>query len=285
VNRGRAASIRARLRGVARQRSEDFNLTLNAYAVERYLYRLSRSKWAEKFVLKGALLFGIWFDEPHRPTRDADLLAFGPDDAATIKSIVTEICTMEADDGIVNDPRSVQVEEIRENARYGGQRVRLVGSLDGARCTAQVDHGFGDAVTPEPTMASYPTMLDDTPAPVLPIYPRETVIAEKLEAIVSHGMPNSRMKDYFDLRALAREGKIDSQVLIQAIRATFDRRGTPFPDGVPPGLSDEFANDRTKLALWKGFLERSRLEAPTLPEVVADVRDALINPMQGASKL
>lgn len=284
MNRGRAASIRARLRDVARQRGEDFNLTLNGYAVERYLYRLSKSGWADKFVLKGALLFDLWFDEPHRPTRDADFLAFGPDDATTIKSIMTEICAIDADDGIVYDPHSIRVEEIRENAGYGGQRVRLSGSLDGSRCTAQIDIGFGDAVTPQPTIATYPTMLDDTPAPVLRTYPRETVISEKLEAIVSLGMLNSRMKDFYDLRALVREGRADADVLVEAIRATFDRRSTPIPEGVPPGLSTEFANDPAKVALWKGFLDRNRLEAPTLPEVVTDVRAALMESMRLARK-
>lgn len=280
MNRGRAASLRARLRDVARQRGEDFNLTLNGYAVERYLYRLSKSAWADKFVLKGALLFDLWFDQPHRPTRDADFLAFGPDDVASIKSIMTDICAIDVDDGIAYDTDSIRVEEIRENARYGGLRVRLSGSLDGSRCTAQIDIGFGDVVTPEPSVATYPVMLDDVPAPVLRVYPRETVISEKLEAIVSLGMLNSRMKDFFDLRALVREGRADRKILVEAIRATFDRRSTPIPEGVPPGLSTEFANDSAKRALWKGFLDRSRLKAPTLLEVVTDVRAALMEPMR-----
>lgn len=274
MSHGRAASIRARLHEVARQRGEDFNLTLNAYAVERYIYRLSKSARADRFVLKGALLFSLWFDEPHRPTRDADFLLSGPDDAATVKATVAEICAIEADDGIEFDRNSITVEEIRENARYGGLRVRLSGSLDGSRCTAQIDIGFGDAVTPEPKTASFPTMLDDMPAPVLRVYSRETVISEKLEAVVSLGMLNSRMKDFFDLRTLVREEQADRDLLVEAIRATFHRRGTPIPVGVPPGLSDEFASDPTKMALWNGFLKRNRLEAPTLTEVVAEVRAA-----------
>lgn len=280
MNRGRAASLRARLRDVARQRGEDFNLTLNSYAVERYLYRLSKSAWAGKFVLKGALLFDLWFDEPHRPTRDADFLAFGLDDAASIKSIVADICAIDASDGIEYDVDSIRVEEIRENARYGGLRVRLSGSLDGSRCTAQIDIGFGDAVTPEPSVATYPVMLDDVPAPVLRVYPRETVISEKLEALVSLGMLNSWMKDLYDLRALVREGRADRDLLVEAIRATFDRRSTPVPQGVPPGLSTEFAEDPAKLALWKGFLDRNRLEAPPLSEVVKELRAALTEPMR-----
>lgn len=280
MNRGRAALVRTQLRDVARQRGEDFSLTLNSYAVERYLYRLSKSAWADKFILKGALLFAVWFDEPHRPTRDADFLAFGPDDAATVKSIVTEICAIEADDGIVFDPASIRLEEIRENVRYGGQRVRFSGSLDGSLCTAQIDLGFGDAVTPEPKVVTYPSLLSDMPAPVLRAYPRETVISEKLEAIVSLGMSNSRMKDFFDLRTLVREGRADRVHLVEAIRATFDRRGTPIPEGVPLGLSSEFANSAAKIALWKGFLDRNRLQAPALFNVVTEVRAALEEPMQ-----
>ena len=171
MSANRAASIRARLRDVARERGEEFNLTLNRYAVERYLYRLSVSRWAEQFVLKGALLFDLWFDEPHRPTRDAEFLGFGPDDAATAKAIVTDICAIDVDDGIEFDPAATKVEEIREDARYGGLRVRISGRLDGALCTVQIDIGFGDAVTPGPLVVDYPTILDAVPAPGLRVYP------------------------------------------------------------------------------------------------------------------
>lgn len=271
----RAAAIRARLRDAARERGEDFNLTLNRYAVERYLYRLSISRWAEQFVLKGALLFGLWFDEAHRPTRDADLLGFGPDDAVTARSIVTAICAIEVDDGIEFDPAATKVEEIREEARYGGLRIRIPGTLDGSLCTAQIDIGFGDVVTPGPMVVDYPTLLDGVPAPRLRVYPRESVMSEKLEAIVSLGMANSRMKDYYDLRALIREDKVDKASLVDAIRATFERRQTRIPEAIPMGLSDEFANTPTKITQWKAFLDRNRLEGPPLGAVLADIRTAL----------
>lgn len=280
MNTSRAASIRARLRDVARERVEDFNLTLNRYAVERYLYRLSTSRWAEQFVLKGALLFDLWFDEPHRPTRDADFLGFGPDDAATAMTIVKEICAIGVDDGIAFDPAATRVEEIREDARYGGLRVRISGTLDGALCTAQIDIGFGDAVTPRPILVDYPTMLEGVPAPRLRVYPRESVMSEKLEAIVSLGMGNSRMKDYYDLRALIREDMVDKARLVDAIRATFDRRQTRIPETIPVGLSDEFARNPAKIAQWKAFLDRNRLEGPALVDVVTEIRTALAPAMR-----
>ena len=152
------------------------------------------------------------------------------------------------------DPASIKVQEIREEARYGGLRVTLHGRLRNARCPVQLDVGYGDAVTPGPEEAIYPTLLDDLPAPRLRVYPRESVVAEKLEAIASLGMTNSRMKDYFDLRALAHEGAVDPEVLTAAIAATFARRGTPLPDGLPLGLADEFARDRLKQSQWNAFL-------------------------------
>lgn len=279
---GRAASIRARLLDVARERGDEFSLVLNRYAVERYLYRLSISRWAEQFVLKGALLFDLWFDEPHRPTRDADFLGFGPDDAATAMTIVTDICAIEVDDGIEFDPAATRIDEIREDARYGGLRVRIPGTLDGALCTAQIDIGFGDAVTPGPMVVDYPTILEGVPAPRLRVYPRESVMSEKLEAIVSLGMANSRMKDYYDLRALIREAIVEKASLVDAIRATFDRRHTPIPEGIPMGLSNEFANSPAKIAQWKAFLDRNRLEGPALADVVGEIRTALAPSMRRA---
>jgi predicted nucleotidyltransferase component of viral defense system len=279
-----AASIRARLLNLAKERGEDFSLTLNRYAVERYLYRLAQSSWRDNFLLKGALLFDLWFGEPHRPTRDADFLGFGSDDMKALAATVAEVCSIPAADGIEFDVSSITIAEIREDARYGGLRVRLTGILDTARCSVQLDVGYGDAVTPGPDEADYPTLLSDLPAPRLRVYPRATVAAEKLEAIVSLGMANSRMKDFFDIRALAREGKIDPTILAAAIAATFARRGTPLPTDTPLGLSDSFARDAGKLAQWKAFLGRNRLAAPALHEVIDEVRGFVTEPLRLARK-
>jgi len=279
VNAGLIASVHARLLARAKERGEDFNLTLTRYAVERFLYRLSISVLREKFWLKGALLFDLWFQAPHRPTRDADLLGLGPQDAAALGEAVRTICNIQAGDGMVFHASSIGIEEIREDTRYGGLRVRLVGLLGRASSTVQLDVGYGDAVTPGPEEIDYPVLLADQPAPRLRAYPRATVAAEKFEAIVSIGMANTRMKDYFDLRSLAREGILDPATLAGAIAATFARRGTALPDAMPAGLSDEFAGDAVKRGQWKAFLLRNRLEASELSQAVTEVREFVAEPL------
>ena len=199
MSRNVAASIRARLKQQADASKQDFNLTLTRYGLERLLYRLSVSPHAPGFLLKGALLFSLWYDHPHRPTRDADLLGFGPSDIGSVVAAFVQICQVEVDDGIVFDPASVKGSEIRKDAGYGGVRVDIQARLDGARIALQVDVGFGDAVTPAPQAVSYPVLLHDMPAPRLRAYPKYTVVAEKFHAICLLGMVNTRLKDYFDL--------------------------------------------------------------------------------------
>lgn len=279
---GRAASIHARLLKRARERGEDFNLVLTRYAIERFLYRLSLAPLGKSLVLKGALLFDLWFDVPHRPTHDADFLGIGDHTADSLIAALGIVCSVVSDDGMEFDAASVATEEIREEARYGGLRAKLLGRLGNARCPLQIDVGYGDAVTPGPETAVYPTLLDDLPAPRLRVYPRATVMAEKLDAIISLGIANSRMKDYFDLHALAREGKVDANVLADAIAATLTRRATLIPAGDPFGLSAEFALDATKRTQWSAFLRKNRLEAPALDVVVAEIRDHVQSPLRQA---
>lgn len=276
----RAASIRARLLAKAKARGEDFNRVLTRFATERWLYRLSVSGHAREFLLKGAMLFDLWFDQPHRPTRDADFLGVRPADAGALARAVAEVCSIEADDGLRYDAASIRVAEIRENASYSGLRVALAALLGTARCPMQLDVGFGDAVTPGPEEATFPTLLEDLPAPRLRVYPRETVIAEKLEAAVILDMANSRMKDLFDLRMLAREGKTRPADVAKAIRATFQRRGTTIPAETPTVLTDAFARDPVKLQQWRLFLARNQLEGVTLEETVAEVRAFLDEPLR-----
>ncbi len=268
----RIASIHQRLLDGARARGEDFQHVLDRYAVERLLYRLSQSTYRDQFLLKGAMLFALWFDLPHRPTRDADFLAFGEPGPDQLANMMRELCAMPADDGLEYNGGSVIVTAIREEAKYHGQRITLQASLGKARCTVQWDMGFGDAVTPGPLDATYPTLLPDMPAPSLRVYPRETVFAEKYEAIAQLGIANSRMKDYFDLLALVREGRINATNLHAAIQATFARRGTELTKAHPFGLSEEFALDSQKQAQWSAFLRRNRLQAPDLETVVAEIR-------------
>ena len=269
------ASIRARLKNHADATKQDFNLILTHFGLERLLYRLSISEHAGNYLLKGALLFSLWYDQPKRPTRDADLLGFGADDIATAVAVFREICKIPVEDGIVFDPDSVKGAEIREQAGYGGVRIDLVGTLDGARISLQVDIGFGDAVTPAPEAVQYPVLIDDLPAPQLRAYPKYTVIAEKFHAICLLGMANTRMKDYFDLHVLLTDGDIDPGQVMAAVQATFDRRKLDVPKTVPAGLSDEFAGDPAKQRQWAAFHKKSRLSAKDLPETTRIVREAL----------
>ena len=275
MTRDRAASVRARLLNVAKATGTDFNLVLVRFALERLLFRLSTSAYSDRFVLKGALLFTLWYDLPHRATRDADLLGFGPSDTGSMASVFRDIASVAVDDGIVFDPASVRVGVIRKDAGYGGVRVTLNGKLANARCVAQVDVGFGDAVTPGPTDAVYPVLLDDLPAPRLRTYPVYTVVAEKLHAIVVLGMVNSRLKDYLDLVVIMEREALDEPTLALAIAATFQRRGTALPNAPPLGLSDEFALDPTRIALWQSLLKKNNIVHRPLVDVVTVLRVAL----------
>lgn len=269
----RAASIRARLKQHPATSKQDFNLTLTQYGLERVLYRLSVSDHAPNFLLKGALLFQLWYGQPHRPTRDADLLGFGPDDVPTLVGVFRSLCSIEVDDGIVFDPESVDGTEIRKDAGYGGVRIDLRATLDGARLALQIDIGFGDAVTPAAQPITYPTLLADVPAPTLRAYPKATVVAEKLHAVSVLGMTNTRMKDFFDLWVLLHDATMDDAELQCAIEATFARRQTAIPNAPPIGLSDAFAEDTTKQVQWRAFLKKNGLEAMDLSAVVRYVRE------------
>lgn len=274
MSRNLAASIRARLKQRADATKQDFNLTLTHYGLERLLYRLSISPHAGNYLLKGALLFSLWYDEPHRPTRDVDLLGFGPDDIGTAVAAFSDICSIEVEDGIVFDPASVKGSVIRKDAGYGGVRIDLQAKLDGARIVLQVDIGFGDAVTPAPESVRYPVLLDDLPVPLLRSYPKYTVVAEKFHAMCLLGMANTRMKDYFDLWVLLTEGGLDPAELHRAVEATFSRRQLAMPDAIPTGLSDAFAQDTVKQAQWAAFLKKNRLQPLDLIEVVGLLRSA-----------
>jgi hypothetical protein len=270
-----AASVKQRLLNRARSRKEDFNLLLTRYALERVLYRISQSPHRNAFVLKGALLFDLWTEQTHRPTRDADFLSLGDNNPERLQRIFQEICVLPVqDDGLRFDPESVRVGRIKEDEDYEGLRVTFIGYLEAARIPVQIDIGFGDVITPEPIETAFPTLLD-WPAPVLRTYPRETVIAEKFEAVVKLGMVNTRMKDFHDLRALSALFTFESQKLSEAIRRTFERRKTPLPlEALPAALTAEFFDDRIKNAQWNAFLSKNKLyiEPSPLSEVAATIR-------------
>lgn len=273
---GLPASIRARLLLHAQKLNLDYNLVLERYALERYLYRLSKSTHGNQFVLKGALMILVWLGETVRPTRDADLLGFGNLDKAALLKIFKEICEVKVEPDAMEYYRdSISVGDIRENDPYGGRRVKLKSRLGNAKLNLQIDVGIGDAVTPEPVWLDYPSLLD-FPKAHLRAYQPETSIAEKLQAMVVLGLPNSRMKDFFDIAALADREQFEGPKLASAIKATFERRGTPLPATTPIGLTSEFASNAAKQQQWIGFIAASRLtNAPTLEEAVTSAHQLL----------
>lgn len=270
-----AASIQARLLNHAREHREDFQAVLTRYGIERLLYRLGRSKHANDFVLKGAALFVVWTGHTHRPTKDVDFLGYGEDSEQRLASMVRDLCELDVDpDGLVFEADSITVEAIRENqAQYQGKRIKLLARLGRARIPMQIDVGFGDAITPEASDVEFPTLLKDVPSPHIRAYPPATVVAEKFEAMVKLGMDNSRMKDFYDLWLLSRMFDFDTSELTNAVRATFNQRGTSLPTGLPTALTDEFANDSIKDKQWRAYLNKSELT--DAPEGLADLINLL----------
>lgn len=257
-----AASVRAKLKNKAKEGQVEFQNLLVRFGNERLLYRLSRSAYQTAFMLKGASLFAVWTGEPHRPTKDMDLLGFGKNDIPTLENIFKEICAIEGEDGLEFFTESIKGAEIRAEKIYQGVRLTLLASLDGARIPLQVDIGFGDAVTPAAKTETLPTIID-LPKPKLRIYPKETVIAEKFEAMVKLGIGNSRMKDFWDVQFLIKNFPFEGELLQKAIRATFANRQTVVPRALPVALSEVFTGNSDVVADWKAFIRRGRITSDT----------------------
>jgi len=264
-------SVRARLLQRSRDQRTDFQILLTRYALERLLYRLSRSEHRNRFILKGAMLFVTWVDAPFRPTRDLDLLGYGNNTPEAIGDTFRAILTQPVDDdGVAFDIAALEAAPIREDLEYGGVRVRTQATIAGARIPIQVDVGFGDAITPGPVEIDYPALLD-APAPHLRAYPIETVVAEKFHALAARGITNSRLKDYYDLWLIADTFELDRVSLAAAVRQTFERRETALPQEKPTGLSEAYVDAWG--AQWRTFLNRERMAAAPeqLGTVVADL--------------
>jgi hypothetical protein len=243
---------------------------LGRYAIERFLYRLGRSPYRDKFALKGATLFTLWTGQTHRPTKDLYLLGRGSSAIGEVETTIRAICEIQEDDGIVFDGTSVEGTRIKEEDEYDGVRIKFQTELAGARIPMQIDIGFGDAVYPEPELASFPVLLP-MEAPVIRAYPREASVAEKFHAMVVLDIRNSRMKDFYDIWFMANTWSFDMAFLSKAILASFERRGTAIPTTVPFALTEEFLNDPQKKQQWAAFVSRLNPgdKPPSLEEVGA----------------
>jgi predicted nucleotidyltransferase component of viral defense system len=277
------ASIRQRLLNKAHNTNRPFIETLQYYAIERFLYRISRSGYADKFILKGALLFKAWDTSIYRPTRDIDLLGFTTNELDSARKIFQEFCDQGVEpDGLLFDKETVKSERITEDADYEGIRINLIGYLGKAKIPLQIDIGFADVVTPAPINLKYPTILS-MPAPNLRSYPIESVVAEKVQALVFLGSINSRMKDFYDLWIMADHFDFDGQKLQLAIVNTFKRRNTTLPSEIPTGLSENFASD--KQTQWQAFLMRIRIDSVPVPlnDISSVLRNFLMPPLQACT--
>lgn len=278
------ASVRARLLSLSKASGQSFERVLTRFALERLLFRLSQSRHADRFVLKGAMLLMSWFEDPHRGTRDLDLLGFGDPSPDAMLATFREILAQDAGDGVVFDADAPRVDHIREELEYGGLRLRTTASIGGARITLTIDIGFGDALEPGAELIDYPTMLD-LPTPRLRAYARETVIAEKFQAMVALGRANSRMKDFYDIWILGRSFAYDDDRLARAIAATFTRRGTAIPTDPPDALTPAFAADEQKRRQWRAFVEDVAHDPGGLDDVIDDLAAFLMPHVASAARM
>jgi predicted nucleotidyltransferase component of viral defense system len=278
------ASVRARLQNLSRETGQSFELILTRYALERLLYRLSTSTFADRFVLKGAMLLTSWFTDPHRATRDVDLLGFGDPSPEALVAAFKEILATDVEDGVNFDLDAVRVDPVRAGLEYGGLRLRTTASISGARIAITVDVAFGDALEPSAEVIDYPCMLD-IPAPRLRAYTRETVIAEKFQAMVALGHANSRMKDFYDIWILSQSFPFDDDRLARAIAATFERRKTEIPSDPPDALTPAFARVEQKQRQWEVFLENVALHPGNLFDVIAAVAGFIMPHAIAAAKI
>ncbi|MFZ3046736.1 MAG: nucleotidyl transferase AbiEii/AbiGii toxin family protein [Desulfatirhabdiaceae bacterium] len=268
-----AASVHHRLLNKAKESSRPFNELLQHFAIERFIYRLSKNPYADRFILKGALMFWAWGGPGSRPTMDIDLLGKIDNSLEVIVAVMENVCEMVVEpDGMSFNAETVTAARITEDAEYECVRVRIQGGLGNARVSLQIDIGFGDVIVPGPGKVAYPALLD-FPAPQLNGYTMESTIAEKLHAMVKLGILNSRMKDFYDIWLLSRTFDFDGVILAEAVEKTFENRNTPIPIK-PTVFNSSFVNDHTKKIQWQGFIRKAKLsDAPeSFEDVVAAVK-------------
>ncbi|MGH7254783.1 MAG: nucleotidyl transferase AbiEii/AbiGii toxin family protein [Nitrospirales bacterium] len=274
------ASIHQRLLNQAKQEKRPLQELLQYFAIERFLYRLSRSPHAGKFLLKGALMLRVWDFPLARPTLDVDLMGRETVTEERLPTVLREIFAQEVpEDGVRFDADSIRTQTIRVDANYQGIRARFIAHIGNMKLPMQVDVGFGDAIVPGPVHIKFPVLLD-FPQPEILAYPPEMAVSEKFHAMVVLDTANSRTKDFYDIWTLARGRDFDGRILSRAIVATFNRRRTPLPTGVPVGLTSSFARDPMKQTQWNAFIRKGHLDTDgkTFEEIIAQIREFLVPP-------
>lgn len=276
-----SASVRQRLKNYAHQQQRPFNEVVQYYAMERFLFRFSKSTYVDNFILKGALMLSAWQSPQNRPTMDIDFLGMISNSKENIQNIMIDIMSIEFDDGITFDPSSTKLDKIKEDAEYEGWRVSFKANLNTMKINMQLDIGFGDQVYPAPEYQHLPTLLN-SPEPKIRCYSKESAIAEKFEAMIKLDNLNSRMKDFFDVWLLSKQFKFDSNKLSKAIQLTIATRQTAIPN-VVTAFSSEFAEE--KQIQWDAFRRRLDLDyAPASFSVVVEEIHQFLKPVLGLIK-
>ncbi len=265
-----AASVRARLFNLSREREQDFQRVLVSYGLERLLYRLSISEHRDRYILKGGMLVTLWTIDPGRFTQDIDFLAFGHDDEDILLANFQEILGQDIDDGLVFDLEELSAAPIRDDQVYGGMRLKTTAYLKKAKIRIVIDLGFGDAITVPDYEIDYGSLLD-MPSATVRAYSPETVIAEKFQAVIALGIVNSRMKDYYDLYSIPRAVDVSDEALVKALRSTFERRETEIPLARPPGLTAEFTQNPIRQTQWSAYSAGTEVAKMSLEEISDDI--------------
>ena len=276
------ASVRSRLENKAKETNRPFAEILQYYGMERFLYRFSQSDYADKFILKGALMFIVWDIPERRTTLDIDFLARFDNTLPKIEKVIKDVCRVQVPpDGLIFNPETVTGRTIREAADYEGIRIKFTGFLERSRIPMQIDMGFGDIVVPRPKVIDYPVILD-FPKPHLKGYSIESVVSEKFEAMVKLGLLNSRMKDFYDLWLMTRRFNFDGASLAEALKKTFTHRKTPLPEKKPLFAEEIYDEISDRQTLWKAFLTKGRIKhAPEkLSEAAKIIEKFLIKPLE-----
>ncbi len=272
------ASVAARLLDKTKRTGDEYQTELIAFFCERFLYRLGVSTVRELFALKGARLLRVWSERPYRSTRDLDLMRQGDDSEDSIRADLEVICTTRAEpDGVSFDASSIRLETINPEDEHAGRRATVLATCGSVRVPLQVDVGAGDLTWPPPEVRWYPALLDFA-APRVLAYTPESFIAEKLEAIVTLGGRNSRVRDFFDLHHVATRFEFDRRRLAEAIRWTFVRRRTSIPAQDPVGLTVSYWDKPSRPAQVHAFVRRAALrgKSPSANELLASLRAFLL---------
>ena len=279
-------SVRVLLQNKAKETNRPFAEVFQYYGMERFLYRFSRSKYADKFILKGALMFTVWQVPQRRTTLDIDFSAYFDNQVTSIVRVIKDVCKVPViPDGLIFDPETVEGQKIKEDVDYEGVRVKFRGFLEHSRIPMQIDVGFGDIIYPKPKVIDYPVILD-FPKPHLKGYPAESIISEKFEAMVKLGLLNSRMKDFYDIWLMMCQFDFNGSNLVEALKKTFKHRKTDLPEGRPLFAEEIYDEKSDRQTLWMAFLSKGDIEhAPDkLAITVKEIEDFLIEPIAALNK-